>query len=57
MFWAQLLAGNLGPTPNGGLGCLVSKGYNLGGISQILNPGQYQALTGSKCAFPTDDDF
>ena len=54
LLWTQLVAGNLGPSPNGGLACYVS---NARGISTILSPGQYQALTGSKCAFPTDDDF
>lgn len=52
----ELLAGALGPTPNGPLGCLVSKGYNLGGVSQILTAGQYKGLSGSQCAFPSDDD-
>lgn len=53
----KLVAGNLGSTPNGPLGCLVSKSFGLGGLSNILLPGQYMGLSGTVCQLPADDDF
>lgn len=53
----KLLAGVLGPSPNGKPTCMISKSFGIGGLSSMLRPGQYQALVGEECQVTVDDDF